>query len=147
MNDPQSQPLTTDCAALRDITKWTPLRTSPTTFQNNFMGSSMARARPFTLTDNRQFLVPGPPMPNTARAQNWVDDFQDLIRLSAQLTDYQKVEIEFWTIVSGVLRFQGYIVQAVKNKNLDLATTVKALFVQGLEKFFYHTFFKPPSHK
>jgi hypothetical protein len=44
--------------------------------------------------------MPGPPMPNTAREAEFRQQFFDLFAYSANLTDLQKVDAEFWVLVA-----------------------------------------------
>ncbi len=43
--------------------------------------------------------MPGPPMPNTAREAEFRQQFFDLFAYSANLTDVQKVDAEFWVLL------------------------------------------------
>jgi len=75
-----------------DINRWQPL-TTPAGATQSFLSPHWGEVRPYALTSATQFL-PGPPLP--IRDGQMTRQMDELINMSARLSDAQKVAVEYW---------------------------------------------------
>lgn len=133
MNAPKSlEEIKNDpCKGINSLDHWTPLKEDDGTVQE-FNVPYMPFVTPFALNSATEVVMPGPPMPNTAREAEFRQQFFDLFAYSANLTDVQKVDAEFWAYASGSELFYKITFDSARNLKLSLPDTVKLLFAQGV---------------
>jgi len=89
-----------DCANIRDMRKWTPLRiptdTEGVTATQSFAIPWMGFVTPFAITVDRDLLPPPPPMPNSVSHDTFMTSLRQVIDYTSTLDDYQKAIAEFW---------------------------------------------------
>ena len=97
VNDPMDTRLPLDPATVHDVNHWQPLRyvdASHTLVTPSFLGAQWQNVIPFALTSNDELRSPTGPARNTD--PKFVAQAQELIDISAGLTDEQKIIAEYW---------------------------------------------------
>lgn len=138
-NDPQRTVGVTDCnAEIRDINHWQPLLLKGpggTTTVQQFASPHTCMIKAFALKHNAEFRPRGPPRYGSKQHQQFVDEIQHVVNVSAILDDELKVKAEYWadgwqsTLPPG--HWHHFALQLAAERQLGLAAIIQLLFAQS----------------
>lgn len=138
INDAQSY-MHTDCTKLRSVDHWQPLlvkQQDGTVWHQTFSTPHMTLVRFFALQSIGMYdLIPPPPPSFSQNPLRMMTEIENVVNLSSQLTDENKMIVEYWADGPHVLMPAGHFtlfsVEVAHERRLSIMQTVVLLFLQS----------------
>lgn len=137
-NDAQPVASRHNCAELRNVRSWVPLRVptaTNTTVVQPWLLPHWGYVKPYAITSDTNYIAPPPPSPNTQSNTSFYISMQQVIDFQASLNDEEKITAEFWADGPGSFSPPGHWFditrELCRSRSLSLDSCVRVLYLQA----------------